>query len=125
MRAHEFLTEQQLKNADITKRQQFGTRGLNIYSDAERWNTDYTMNRLGMAVASTDGIIEPNIDPKSWIGKHKSTHPYTPEEQAMLKLAYKAIGARWTDVNKGDMESQEPPGGNTESPIKPFQGYPR
>jgi hypothetical protein len=125
MRAKEFLAELKLKNAPITKRQQFGTRGLHIYSDGERWNTDYTMNRLGMAVAGTDGVTEPDIDPKSWVGKHKTVHPYTQEESDMLKMAYKTIGANYKDLNGGDMDSEEPPGGNTESPIKPFQGYPR
>ncbi len=123
MRAREFITE--IANKKITKRQQWGTRGLNIYSDAERWNSDYTMNRLGMAVACTDGKTAPDIDAKSWAGKSKTTHPYTKEEQDMLKQAYKAIGANYKDLNHGDMDSDEPPGGNTTSPIKGFRGYPR
>jgi hypothetical protein len=49
------------------------------------------LNRLGQAVASTDGTFVPEIDAKSWIGKNKSTHPYTQEEQAMLKMAYKPL----------------------------------
>ena len=125
MRARDFVIELRLPNARITKRQQSGTRGLHVYSDGERWNTDYTMSRLGMAVAGTDGVTPPDIDPKSWFGKHKTVHPYTQEESDMLKLAYRAVGADFKDLNGGDMESQEPPGGNTESPIKPFRGYPR
>ena len=125
MRAHEFITEGVDGNADISKRKRFGTRGLNLFSDSEMWNTDYTLNRIMMAAACTDGKIMPDIDPKSWVGKHKTAHPYTREEQDMLKMAYKAAGARWKDLNNGDMDSEEPPGGNTKSPVKGFRGYPR
>jgi hypothetical protein len=43
----------------------------------------------------------------------------------MLKMAYKAAGANYRDLNGGDLNSEEPPGGNTTSPIKGFRGYPR
>lgn len=78
-----------------------------------------------MAVACTDGTNMPDIDQKSWFGKEKTAHPYTKEEQAMLKMAYKAAGANWHDLNHGDMDSEEVPGTNTVSPIKSFKGYPR
>lgn len=92
----------------LSKRQQQSTAGMNTYHDAERANSDYVAYRLGMAVASTDGKdIAPNMDRKSWIGKEKSTHPYTREEQEMLKKAYKAVGASYKDLNKGDMRSLE------------------
>ena len=125
MRAHEFITEGVDGNADISKRKRWSTRGLNLFADSEMWNTDYTLNRIMMAAACTDGKTMPDIDMKSWVGKHKSAHPYTREEQDMLKMAYKAAGARWVDLNKGDMDSEEPPGGNTKSPVKGFRGYPR
>lgn len=123
MRAREFIQESE--NAKITKRKQFGTRGLNTFSDGEHWNTDYTLNRVMMAVASTDGTFVPEIDEKSWVGKTKTAHPYTKEEQAMLKMAYKAAGADYQDLNHGDMDSEEPPGGNVKSPVTGFKGYPR
>lgn len=125
MRASEFITEGIDGNANISKRKQFPTRGLNLFADSEMWNTDYTLNRIMMAVACTDGKTPPNVDMKSWVGKHKSAHPYTKEEQDMLKMAYKAAGAKWVDVNHGDMDSEEPPGGNTKSPVVSFKGYPR
>jgi hypothetical protein len=127
MRASEFVSAKITETADakISRRLQAATRGLNIYSDSERWNGDYVLNRLGQAVASTDGTFVPEIDAKSWIGKSKSTHPYTPEEQAMLKMAYKAIGADYTDLNGGDMDSEEMSEVNKISPVKAFKGYPR
>jgi len=105
MRAKEFINE--VKNAKMSKRQQTSTRGVNTYSDKERWNSDYVAYRLGMAVAGADGTNSLNIDPKSWIGKSKATFPYSKVEQEMLDQAYKAVGASVQDVNNGDMESKE------------------
>jgi hypothetical protein len=124
VRAKEFVAESD-GNATISKRNQSGTRGLNTFSDAERWNTDYTLNRVMMAAACTDGTFVPDIDKKSWFGKGKTAHPYTEQEQDMLKMAYKAAGANWSDLNAGDMDSEEVPGTNTTSPVKGFRGYPR
>ena len=124
MRAREFVAEAD-GNARISKRNQSGTRGLNTFSDGERWNTDYTLNRVMMAAACTDGTFVPDIDKKSWFGKGKTAHPYTQQEQDMLKMAYKAAGANWADLNSGDMESEEVASTNTTSPIKSFKGYPR
>jgi len=127
MRASEFISAQLMEIADakISKRLQSATRGLNVFSDNERWNSDYTLSRLGQAVASTDGTFVPDIDPKSWVGKNKTAQPYTREEQDMLKMAYKAVGASWKDLNGGDMDSEEHPAVNTVSPVKGFRGYPR
>jgi hypothetical protein len=124
VRAREFIAEAD-GNARISKRNQSGTRGLNTFSDGERWNTDYTLNRVMMAAACTDGTFVPDIDKKSWFGKGKTAHPYTQQEQDMLKMAYKAAGADWADLNAGDMDSEEFPGTNIVSPIKGFKGYPR
>jgi len=125
MRACEFIVEGIDGNADISDRQRYATRGLNIYADSEKWNTDYTLNRIMMATACTDGTTMPDMDMKSWIGKHKSAHPYTEVEQRMLKLAYKAAGANWDDLNSGDMDSEELPDTNKQSPLQGFKGYPR
>lgn len=119
MRAKEFINE---TDGHITKRQQASTTGLHLFKDSERWNSDYTMSRLMMAVASTDGEIIPDIDDSSYIGKHKTAHPYTQVEADMLKIAYKVAGATFTDVNKGDMDSEELKSTNTQSVLKPFKG---
>lgn len=115
MRIKELIFEK--KQTKITKRQQQSTVGLNTYSDAEKWNGDYVSYRLGMAAAMCDGKNEPDIDSKSWIGKSKSTHPYTQEEQDMLKHAYKAVGAKYKDVNNGDIKSKELDSTYTLSPV--------
>lgn len=122
MRAREFVREQK---GQITKRQQSGTVGLHLFGDGARQNSTYTLNRLMMAAAATDGTVEPDLDTESWVGKAKTAHPYTKEEADILKLAYKAVGATYKDLNRGDLDSEEPPGGNDRSPVIGFKGYPR
>ena len=122
MRANEFISE--AKIGKISKRQQQATRGLNIFSKKiDSYDRLYDLNRLMMAVASSDGINPIVMDAESWVGKHNTTHPYTKEEQAMLKLAYKAAGLEYKDLNQGDMDSEELPDTNTQSIAKPFKGY--
>jgi hypothetical protein len=127
MRALEFLPE--AHGGVMGKRRRSATRGLNTFQDTDRWqsgwNTDYTTLRVMMAAASTDGKTPPNIDGQSWVGKSASAHPYTQEEQDMLKLAYQAAGAKYRDLNHGDMDSEEMNTVNKTSPIKSFGGYPR
>jgi hypothetical protein len=123
MRAQEFITE---RDGKIGKRRQAATRGLTLFSDAERTNSDYTLNRVMMAVAMANGdgsIID--MDEKSWIGKRRGAYAYTPIEQEMLKQAFKAAGAVYTDLNAGDMDSEEVQSTNKQSPIVAFKGYPR
>jgi hypothetical protein len=115
MKILDIITER--KTGKLTKRQQQSTAGLNTYGDSERMSGDYTSYRLGMAVASANGKDPINMDSKSWVGKQKSTHPYTKQEQDMLKQAYKAVGASWKDLNHGDMGSKELDSTHTASPV--------
>lgn len=82
--------------------------GLHTFSDSEKANTDYTHYRLGLALASSDGkspLVD--MDPKTFYGKRHTAHPYTKEEEAMLKQAYDAVGASYDDLNSGDLNSDE------------------
>lgn len=124
MRANEFVSES--KMGKISKRQQQSTRGLNIFSKKiDSYDRNYDLNRLMMAVASSDGINPIEMPAESWVGKHNTAHPYTQEEQDMLTLAYKAAGLEYKDLNNGDMDSEELPGTNAQSIVKPFKGYKR
>jgi len=124
MRANEFVSES--KSGKISKVQQQPTRGLHIFSKKiDSYDRLYDLNRLMMAVASSDGVNPIVMDAESWVGKHNTTHPYTKEEQDMLKLAYKAAGLEYKDLNQGDMDSEELSSTNTQSTIKPFKGYKR
>jgi len=124
MRAQEFVSEARV--GKISKHQQQSTRGLNIFSKKiDSYDRLYDLNRLMMAVASSDGVSPIEIDSESWVGKHNTTHPYTREEQDMLKLAYKAAGLEYKDLNNGDMDSEEVESTNTQSPLRGFKGYAR
>jgi hypothetical protein len=123
MRAREFVTEQLGKPG---LRIQQATRGLHLFRDKRKTNSDYVLNRVMMAVACADGSDTPvEIEDMSWVGTRRSAHPYTQQEQNMLKQAYKSAGAEWQDLNSGDMDSEEHPAVNTKSPVVGFGGYPR
>jgi len=121
MRASEFMAESSQKK--VSKRQSQSTKGLNTYGDSEHVSGDYTAYRLGMAVAGANGKDPLQMPAKSWVGKNKSTHPYTQQEQDMLKQAYKAVGAEYKDLNHGDMRSKELDDTHKTSPILGFAGY--
>ena len=116
MKIRDIVTEENSKGK-ISKRQQQPTRGLNKFTDGDHWNSDYTLYRLGLAVAATDGKTVPDTDKESWVGKWKVTAPYSQSDQDMLKQAYKAVGADYEDVNNGDMRSQELKSTNKSSPV--------
>jgi hypothetical protein len=122
MRASEFILETQGK---LTKRQGESTRGLNLFWDPTRTDSDYTMNRVMMAAAATDGTFVPEMNDHSWFGNDRTAHPYTKEEQEIMNKAYKAAGAGHRDVNHGNMHSKELETTNKVSPIKAFKGYRR
>jgi hypothetical protein len=122
MRATEFISE--TKMGKISPQQQQATRGLNIFSKKiDAYDRNYDLNRLMMAVASSDGINPIEMPAESWVGKHNTAHPYTKEEQDMLKLAYKAAGLEYIDLNNGNLDSEELADTNTQSIVNPFKGY--
>lgn len=115
MRAREFVLER--KGGVMSSRQQYPTRGINKYTDDDRWNSDYKLYRLGLAMASTDGEIVPDMDEESWVGRYKTLHPYSQEEQDMIDIAAKIAGVNVKNINHGDMRSQETPDTYTTSPV--------
>jgi hypothetical protein len=115
MRAKDFIVEK--TKGKLTKRQQNPTRGLHVFGDAERISGDYTFSRVGIAAALCDGDNNPDVDYLSWIGKKKLTAPFSEIEAKMLKQAYKLAGATYTDLNHGDMNSEELDSTNTVSPV--------
>ena len=122
MRAQEFLTE---REGRLGKRRQWATRGLHKFQDESGRDRFNELNRVMMAVAAADGVSPLNVPDASWVTNNNTAHPYSEIEQKMLKQAYKAVGSKYTDINRGDMRSQELPSTNTTSPITGFRGYPR
>lgn len=123
MRAREFVAEQ--REGKLSKRLQQGTVGLHKFRDMQFADRVYELNRIMMAVATTDGTFVPDIDGESWAGRNNIAAPYTKHEQQMLTKAYQAVGSHYKDLNHGDLRSQEHPAVHTVSPVKSFSGYPR
>jgi hypothetical protein len=123
MRATEFVAED--KVGKISKRNRYATVGLQTFKDVTGYDRVYEINRVMMAVASTDGTFVPDVDAESWVGRHNVAAPYTKEELNMLDKAYKAIGSEFHDLNHGDINSDEHPAVNITSPVTAFAGYPR
>ena len=122
MRAQEFVIE--AHTGKLSTRNRIGTVGLNLFGDNEKVSSTYVLNRVMMAAAMSDGSDKPiDMDAKSWVGKNSVANPYTEVEQRMLKQAYKAAGANYEDLNDGDLDSEEHPHVNVDSPIKAFKGY--
>ena len=120
MRANEFVVE---ASGKISKRLDNATIGLNTFIDGDHTDRVYELNRVMMATAATDGTFVPDVDDESWVGRNNLAAPYTKQEQDMLKMAYKAIGSTYKDLNKGDLRSQEHPAVNITSPVQAFKGY--
>jgi hypothetical protein len=119
MKVNEIIVERKLKAGKVPKRYEKASTGLHTFSDGERSNTDYTHYRLGLALAMSDGKNSLDIDPKTFYGKKHTAHPYTQEEADMLEQGYKAVGANYKDLNKGDLSSTELDSTNKKSPTAP------
>jgi len=104
---------------EIPSRLQQSTVGLTKFRDQQFADRVYELNRVMMAVAAADGVnpLKIDVDSESWAGRNNLAFPYTPEEQDMLKQAFKAIGSHYEDLNHGDLESQELKSTNKVSPV--------
>jgi hypothetical protein len=123
VRAQEFVNEGTI--GKISKRLDMGTVGLHKFRDAQFADRTYELNRIMMAVASTDGTFVPDVDGESWAGRNNIAVPYTQQKQDMLTKAFQAVGSHHEDLNHGDLKSEEHPAVNTTSPMQSFKGYPR
>lgn len=117
MKIKEIITEDKI--GELPPRLQQSTVGLDKFRDKQFADRIYELNRVMMAVASSDGQtpLKIEIDSESWAGRNNLAFPYTPEEQKMLKQAFGAVGSHYQDLNKGNMKSEELKTTNTKSPV--------
>ena len=103
----------------ISKRYQQATVGLDKFRDQQFADRVYELNRVMMAVASSDGVnpLSPEVDAESWAGRNNIAVPYTELEQDMLVQAFGVVGSHYQDLNKGDMKSKELTVVNKDSPV--------
>jgi hypothetical protein len=122
MRAKEFIAEHNPTGKPHPNAKE-ASRGLHKFRDINAQDRIYELNRVMMAVACTDGKIPVTLDSESYTGRNNTAHPYTKEEQDMLKIAYAAVGSEVHDLNNGDMRSLEVKDTNKTSPIQAFKGF--
>lgn len=123
MRAHEFIIEGSKGKLHGDHAHAF--HRTITYNDGHGAGFDYNFNRVGMAVAMSDGSNKKlDIDDRTWFHHDNVAVPYTEEEADMFKQAFKAIK---TDVNQvvTDHRSKEPNHVNNTSPVaaKPRNRY--
>ena len=123
MRASEFITEGRGK---MHHNYVQASAGVHRTRDFGGYDRIYHANRLGMAMACADGkSTKPmDVDSASWVEKYNTVHPYTKEEENMLKSAMKTVPTdHYNEVS--DRRSLEPADTNKVSPHKAFKGYKR
>ncbi|MEY4331486.1 MAG: hypothetical protein RLZZ196_224 [Bacteroidota bacterium] len=119
MKIKEIIVED--KAADVPPRLNQSTVGLDRFRDKEFADRIYELNRVMMAAAVSDGVSPLKINPESWAGRNNIAAPYTEIEQKILTQAFDAIGSHFTDLNKGNLKSEELPDTNTVSPIAKYK----
>lgn len=110
----------EVRSGEVPKGYKEASTGLHTFGDGEKTSADYTHYRLGLALAGADGksaVVD--MDPKTFYGKRHTSHPYTKEEEAMLKQAYKTVGASYDDLNSGNLNSMELKDTNKSSIVAP------
>ena len=117
MKINEIITE--VKAGAVPGNYKEASTGLHTFGDGEKTSADYAHYRLGLALACADGKGKIDMDPKTFYGKKHTAHPFTQEESDMLKQSYKMVGASHSDLNKGNLRSQEPKDTHKSSPVAP------
>ena len=127
MRAKDFIAED--KEGKLHPDQESVMPTARCMRDNGGYDRTNHMNRMMMALAMHDGktknaIPKDQMDPKSWVEKYNTAHPYTKEEDNMIVGAMKTLGADHHHVIS-DHRSREPDGTQKVSPVKGFKGYKR
>lgn len=105
------------KKGKLHKDHQHAFHKTITYNDGHGAGYDYNFNRVGMAVAMSDGSNKKlDIDDRTWFHHDNVALPYTEEEEKMFKQAFKAIK---TTVNPvvTDHKSREPNHVQNVSPV--------
>lgn len=123
MRASEFINE--AVTGKIPGGDDNAMPGVHRTRDVGGYDRIYHMNRMGMAMASADGksLKRPEgMDGGSWVQKYNTIHPYSKEEDNMVRQAMKVVPTEHQDTVK-DRRSIENPEVLKVSPVKAFKGW--
>lgn len=123
MRADEFINESK-PNGKVPKRAEQASKSVHKTRDVGGYDRVYHLNRMGMAMAMADGKSTKavDMDSGSWVEKYNTIHPYSKEEDNMVKQAMKTVP---TDHEHtiSDRRSLEMDDTQKTSPIQGFKGF--
>lgn len=120
MRFSEILAE---RKADRHPEHEAVGQGVSKSRDVGGYDRVYHQHRLMMAMAMADGKSTGPVDSasESWVEKYNTHHPYTKEEDNMLRAAFATVPSDVKHLSKWG-KSAEPKGTNTVSTVaKPKQ----
>lgn len=100
MKINEVISE--AKVTKRTKHQDDPSQGVVRLRDKGGYDRTYHMNRIMMAAACADGKSTKAVDSpaETWFEKYNTAHPYTKEEENMLKSAMKTVPTDGKFVSK-------------------------
>jgi hypothetical protein len=116
MRAREFTAESKI--TDMRPEDKNAHKGVFRMRDVGGYDRVYHMNRFMMAAAMADGSNTKAVDSPSetWFEKYNTAHPYTKEEDNMVKAAMKTVPTDGQEIAPFS-KSAEADDTNTTSPV--------
>lgn len=130
MRAREFITERSdsvravgrrrnRQAGDLQDEYDYASTGALTSSDADRY---YDLYRAGMLMGRSPGDLH-KVDASSWLDNRAYFGYLTPVEKEKVQQAFRELGLSTEQlVADGSRECEDT---NIQSPVRPFQGYPR
>jgi hypothetical protein len=133
MRAREFIVEHTIENFDSAQLSDNYSYPMHdtFILPGIRNNDAYKSYRFGVAMARARAIIgDQDQDLPPWhataaLGPNAVVAGFNNTVDPVIDLALKMADVPGGKQQVGSNKSQEPPGGQINSPIKPFKGYPR
>lgn len=118
MRASEFTKLNERRVTPLKKDSELAGKGVSRSRDVGGYDRVYHMNRLMMAMACADGKSTNAVDSPSetWFEKYNTHHPFTKEEDNMVRAAFKTVPSDEQTISKFG-KSMEPSDTNTVSPV--------
>lgn len=127
MRAHEFICEvkSSKKEGKLPDDMANAMPGVHKTRDPGGIDRLYHMNRMGMAMAASDGrstAAPKDVDAAGWTQKYNTIHPFTKEEDNMVKQAMKVVPTDYKPT-VSDRRSIEADDTHRVSPVSGFKGW--
>lgn len=122
MRAREFIQENRSRRrvaGEIPDHYYAANPGAITSSEMDRY---YDMYRAGMLMGRAPADLD-KVEASSWMNNRAYFGAYTQQERDKIEAAFRELGIPPEEIVPAGSEDAE--GTNTQSPVKPFAGYPR